>query len=445
MARRRSSLVTRYLRSPLGLLVVLCLLSTGARVAWLGEPCGTPCRSATQHVFVFDEVYYVNAARVIAGVHPPTGSPYADSPLGSDPNSEHPQLGKLVIAGSIELFGDGPLAWRLGSVLLGTISILGTFALVRAAGGGSWIALGAAGLMAADNLLLVHGRIGTLDMYALAAMVWGVALYLRRRPLLAGIVIGLGACAKVVALYALLVLGLMEAIRWLTSRGQARARVLHLALAAAVACTMFIGVLAGMGALARPYDNTAGKYLGSGPFAHLSHMISYAAHQTSPHGPTGIASYPWQWLGDYKPIVYLNIVPGHPAERLLSIHPAVHFLGMISPPILLLTVPALAVAGVTVVRRSRRASGRETSEGDEVPSVALAWFAGTFIPFELLSLVWNRTSYLYYMVIVMPGIYMAVAGLAARARGKRTRMLRAAWVAAVVVAVIGMYPLTPLP
>ena len=31
-------------------------------------------------------------------------------------------------------------------------------------------------------------------------------------------------------------------------------------------------------------------------------MISYAAGQASPRGPHGIASYPWQWLGDYKPI-----------------------------------------------------------------------------------------------------------------------------------------------
>src|SRR5437588_1212750 len=165
MARCRSSLATRYPWSPLALLAALCLFSTGVRLAWLGQPCRTPCRSASERVLIFDEVYYVNAARVIAGVHPPVGSPYADSPLGSDPNSEHPQLGKLVIAGSIELLGDGPLAWRLGSVLLGTVSILGMFALVRAAAGGSWLALGAAGLMAADNLLLVHSRIGTLDVY----------------------------------------------------------------------------------------------------------------------------------------------------------------------------------------------------------------------------------------------------------------------------------------
>ena len=40
---------------------------------------------------------------------------------------------------------------------------------------------------------------------------------------------------------------------------------------------------------------------------------------------------------------------------------------------------------------------------------------GTLLPFAVLSLFWQRTSYLYYMVIVMPGIYLVAAHLALRA------------------------------
>jgi 4-amino-4-deoxy-L-arabinose transferase-like glycosyltransferase len=184
---------------PLALLAALCVLSLGLRVAWIGAPCYSPCASAGAHLVIFDEDYYVNAARVIAGIRPPAGVPYSHSPLGTDPNAEHPPLAKLIMAGSIELFGDDPPAWRLGSLVFGTIAILGMYALVRAARGSRWLALGASALMAADNLFLVHARIGTLDIYAVAAMVWGAALYLRRRPVLAGVVIGVGACAKEVA------------------------------------------------------------------------------------------------------------------------------------------------------------------------------------------------------------------------------------------------------
>ncbi len=115
------------------------------------------------------------------------------------------------------------------------------FVLVRSAGGGRWTALGAAALMAADNLLIVHGRIGTLDIYALAAMVWGAALYLRRRPLLAGVVLGIGACMKLVAAYVLLVIVVLEALRWLDSRGAALRRVSHLAQTVAASAVSFFG------------------------------------------------------------------------------------------------------------------------------------------------------------------------------------------------------------
>src|SRR5438309_5493285 len=115
---------------PLVLLAALMLLSLAARAVLLGEPCRSPCRSAADHVLVFDESYYVNAARVIAGIAPPANATYASAPPGDDPNAEHPQLVKLALAGSIELFGDGPFAWRIGSLVFGTLAILGMFVLV---------------------------------------------------------------------------------------------------------------------------------------------------------------------------------------------------------------------------------------------------------------------------------------------------------------------------
>src|SRR5438270_525311 len=94
---------------PLALLAVLSVCSFGARIAWIDDPCRAPCTTAGDHTLVFDETYYVNAARVIAGVRPPASAAhYRSAPLGDDPNAEHPQLAKLVMAGAIELFGDGP-------------------------------------------------------------------------------------------------------------------------------------------------------------------------------------------------------------------------------------------------------------------------------------------------------------------------------------------------
>jgi predicted membrane-bound dolichyl-phosphate-mannose-protein mannosyltransferase len=420
---------------PLLLLIVVSVLSLAARVALLDEPCRVPCRTGSNHLLVFDESYYVNAARVIAGIEPRAGMTYAGSPLGDDPNAEHPQLAKLVIAGSIELFGDGPFAWRIGSILCGSLAILGMFALVRAGGGGPWLALGAAALMAADNLLLVMSRIGTLDIYVLAAMLWAAVLYLRGHPLWAGVVLGVGACAKEVGPYLLLVVGLFEALRLWSTRGRGwRPRVGAFGGFTAMTAGVFVALVAVMDEIAPPWNPQTGKVITGGPFAHISHILSYGAAQTSPRGPTGIASYPWQWLGDYKPISYLTINPKRPAPGLYHIHPAAHFLGMISPPILALALPGLGFAAWRVWRASPNGA---------LAGLSVAWFLGTWIPYELLSLIDGRTSYLYYMVIVMPGIYLAVAQLIARIGPRRKLVL--VWMFAVLVAAVVMFPFTPWP
>jgi dolichyl-phosphate-mannose--protein O-mannosyl transferase len=436
--------------APLLALALVSVLSLAARGLMLDEPCQSPCNQAGEHTMIFDEAYYVNAARVMAGIRPPTGDHYAQAPLGTDPNAEHPQGAKLIMAAAIELFGDGPFAWRIGSVLMGSIAILGMFVLVRSAGGGRRSALLASTLMACDNLLLVHGRIGTLDIYAVAAMIWGVALYLRGRPLLAGLVLAIGDCFKLVAPYAIVILGLIELGRLI-----ARARDpacpdgwrLRPALTRFVSTTftsvgVFVGLLGIMDQIATPYADAEARLITGGPFAHIAHMITYAAAQVSPHGPQGIASYPWQWLVDLKPIVYLRINPSLPGHGLFAIHPVSAFFGMMSPAIMLLALPALAFGLYRFLRRRRPGDGRSTADR-ELAIVGVAWFIGAWVPFELQSLLDQRTSYIYYMVVVMPGIYVAVTYLVALGWRRHRTWLSAlllVWGLAVVVAVVLMYP-----
>ena len=71
------------------LLWLLTLASLLLRLFWLARPDGA---------LLFDEAYYVNAARVILGI-PPGQDKYTDKPFGLDPNTEHPPLAKLLVAG----------------------------------------------------------------------------------------------------------------------------------------------------------------------------------------------------------------------------------------------------------------------------------------------------------------------------------------------------------
>src|SRR6185369_15890756 len=139
---------------------------------WLTQPPGA---------LVFDEAYYVNAARVIDGLPVPDGLPYADAPAGIDPNTEHPPLGKLAIAASMRVFGDNAYGWRLPSILAALIALAALYLIVIAAGETAWLALLAMAIFGLENLAFVHGRIGTLDMMALAAMLVGAWLGLSRR------------------------------------------------------------------------------------------------------------------------------------------------------------------------------------------------------------------------------------------------------------------------
>jgi dolichyl-phosphate-mannose--protein O-mannosyl transferase len=435
--------------APLLVLVLVSLLSLGARAYQLGQPCQRPCTTANDHTLIFDEAYYVNAARVIAGIRPPAGSHYDHSPLGTDPNAEHPQGAKLIMAGAIELFGDGPFAWRIGSVIFGSLAILGMYALARAAGAGRWSSVGAAALMAADNLMIVSGRIGTLDIYALAPMLFGVAFYLRGRLVAAILMLALADCMKEVAPYALIVIGLFELGRVLLARRDPelprhwrwRPAMLRVVLVVAGSFAGFILGLWVMGLIATPYADSAHQLITGGPFAHIWHIVTYAESLTAPQGATGIASYPWQWLFDKGAITYLGVsapLPGHAA----GITPVCRFLGEISPPIIALTIPALLLCLSRMVRLPRRLAARSPEEL-QLALLAFTWFLGTWGPYQLQSGIEHRISYLYYMLSVMPGIYLALAVLASqlwRTHRVWARAITGAWVISVALFAVLMYP-----
>ena len=336
----------------------------------------------------------------------------------------------------MELFGDDPFGWRFGSLIFGSLAILGMFALVVAAGGSRWLALLSATLMASDNLLLVAGRIATLDIYVVAFMLWAAYFYLRERPLVAGALLGVGACTKLVAPYLVLVLFAFEGARWLAGRHAGvlanarhelveRARALATCVVAAVAS--YFVLLGLLDRLVTPYDPQTGATITGGPIAHTNHMFAYAAARVSPTGPKGIASYPWDWLIDLKPINYLTVTVTSGGSHVAT----AHFLGFISPPILLFGLLGLLLAVRGAMRR------------DKIDTLALMWFLGTWLPFVALSLLWSRTSYLYYMVIVMPGLYIAAARLALHPR--MPGWLLGAWLGCVLAAAVLLYPFTALP
>ena len=450
MMRRAWATARRLLADPLAPTVALSLilvLSLYARVLHLGQPCTDPCKASSVHTLIFDENYYVNAARVIDHIEPPAGAPYHGAPKGEDPNAEHPQLAKLAIAAGIELFGDNARGWRIGSVLFGLIGMVALFAMVRAAGGGAWLAVGAVGVMALDNLLLVHGRIATLDIYAVSMMLAAMALYLRGWWLPAGMALGVAGCMKEVALLLVVVVVLLEALRWARAwwigrRDTAAAQSTPasgsgrgwrtLALFLASGAVSLLGLLWLLDVLVPGYDPVNHVTYAGSPFTHLFHMYHYAQLLKAKPNETGIAASPWQWLLNERAIDYAKVAVNSLANgHIVASHATVYFRGVINPFIIFLAIPALFAALATAWRK-----------GDGVAALGACWCLGTFLPMALESAISGRISYLYYMVVVLPGVYLVTARLFRPSQIGAAATL--GWVTALMYGFLHLYPLRTL-
>jgi dolichyl-phosphate-mannose--protein O-mannosyl transferase len=132
---------------PLGVLIAAMLvLGVWLRVHAFGYP----------EVFMFDEHHFVENARN-----------YLNNK--ADWN-DHPPLGKLIIAQSIELLGDSSVGWRIPSLIFGFLTIacggLASSRLFRSAGAG-WLA---AAFLSVDGFLIAYSRAALLDGFLAAGL-----------------------------------------------------------------------------------------------------------------------------------------------------------------------------------------------------------------------------------------------------------------------------------
>lgn len=139
----------------------------------------------------FDEVHYVPAARKLLALQ------FA--------NPEHPLLGKELIALSMRLFGDSPIAWRAPSALLGTFGLYAFARLMWFASYSRFATIAGQFLLATGFGWFVQSRIAMLDMPMMAlamAALWQCAAAVRHpaqggwRLAVAGLCLGLSLAAK---------------------------------------------------------------------------------------------------------------------------------------------------------------------------------------------------------------------------------------------------------
>ncbi len=296
---------------------------------------------------VFDEVHYLPAARELLGFTVAL-------------NLEHPPLGKQLIALGMMLFGDGPLGWRIMSLLFG---VLAYFSAMRA----MWFASQsrAASVLAGVFLLtgfplLVQSRIAILDIFMIGFTMlglWQCAAALREnetarwRLAIGGAALGAAMAAKWNAVPVAMLPGLAFLVartwqaKWhflTTNRGWP---IGGMSLWEA-------GIWLGMLPLATYalsfwpfpfFDLVPG-----GPYDAMSihaHMLDLLQRPVGPH-PYG--SQWWEWVLNLKGIWYLY-------EEVEGSWRGIFLLG--NPLSSLAALPALAWCGWAALKQGRRDAG----------------------------------------------------------------------------------------
>jgi dolichyl-phosphate-mannose--protein O-mannosyl transferase len=407
------------LRDPARAFALLLLVSLVLRGVWLNFPNGP----------IFDEAYYVNAARVIVGL--PATNHYADSPPGFDPNTEHPALGKLLIATSMSVLGDNGLGWRLPSVIAAMIALLAVYLIVRDTGKSAWLPILVTGIAAFDNLTLVHGRIGTLDILVLAPLLVGSWLALRKRWILAGVAMGIALLIKITAIYGVAAVALYT----LATQGPAWWRARRIPREEArgplgFAVITFSIMLGGLTVL----DATLSQF--PSPVDHITRIITYGANLRAPI-TVGICpeidSRPWQWLFNECQITYFRAdTTVRSGGEVIAKFATIDFRGALNP-LLASSIPIATLFMGWHAWRTR----------DRLAIWALTWAAANYLPYVLLALVTPRIMYIYYALPLIPALAVGLAILLTRAG--LPAFVRWGFLALYVLGFVALYPFRQVP
>lgn len=304
--------------------------------------------------YVFDEKWYVeDALKILEG----KGSFIP----------QHPPLGRLIIAGGIAVFGDNPFGWRVFPVLSGIAGLVLMYLVCRELGLPEKLSLLAGLLFATENLSFIQSSIAMLDVFSLSFMLAAFLAYLKGRHAASGVLIGLSMLAKFTGILALAVIGL----HWLIT---CRKQKLKFGVSLAAA---FVVYFAGLFML---LWCIWGKFLN--PFIETVTMLKINSWSTFGVISSDMLTRPWQWLLGYEIITYW---------------PEPHYMAMISSSVWALVIPAM-IYMLFMAKRGNRAA-----------LFSLAWFAGTYLVWIPISLITDRTSYVFYFYPAVGACCIAIA------------------------------------
>lgn len=283
------------------------------------------------------------------------------------------------------------------------VSILAFYRLTFVLTASERVGLLAAFLFSFDNLFYLHSRIAMLDIYVVAFMIIGFYMFFVGRRTLAALFTALSALSKIVGIMGFVALCVFELLKPLGNRSL-KARLDSVERLALDFFIIFLGLLSIL-------DYVSGGFVD--PLDHLYIMYAQLKSINRPY-LEGFESYPWQWLINEVKIPYF--VSGTLA-----------FIGALNPAVIFLTVPSMMYLAYRFWMRK-----------DQASLLALVWFIFTFVPFILIFAIWNRITYIFYFLISLPSVCLAIS--CAIHDAKYSKIVTAVYV---VIVIIGFWSLFP--
>ena len=338
--------------------------------------------------FIFDEVYYVDGARDLLK--------YGVEVSGSNPEFiVHPPIGKWLIGGGIQIFGDNAFGWRFATALAGSLMILLIALIAHRLFRNPLLTGLASALMAVDGMALVHSRTALLDNFLALFILAATYFFLRRQYWWTAIALGFALGTKWSAVYFIAIFGLIALYRAFTHHTgktlirPTLERVAQFTLVPAlVYCASWVGWFISNRGWGRDYSSNVAS-----SFIHYHQQIlGFHTSLTEKHT---YEANPWSWLIMGRPTSFFYESPkGCGAESC-------------SQEILALGTPLLwwcATAALCVVL-GMWLRGVISRHFDPALTIIVAGMAAGYLPWFFYQ---SRTVFTFYAIVFQPFLILAL-------------------------------------
>ncbi|HKM78543.1 MAG TPA: phospholipid carrier-dependent glycosyltransferase, partial [Candidatus Bathyarchaeia archaeon] len=293
---------------------------------------------------------------------------------------------------SMHFLGDNGYGWRIPSVIFGVFAVLVFYLLLKKVSEYKFVPLLGAFLFSFDNLVFVHSRIATLDIFTVAFMILGVYWYFSGHPYLSAVGMTFSTLCKITGVAGVIIVIVVHAAKFAEKRKTDRDWSRYFSWFekyVAVYVISFLVLLTIMDRIWVGYDSA---------LPHLQYILNYSSALVS-SCPSGIISCPWQWLINQVQIPYLLVSVKVTTDTMTNEFNSITFWGAMNPSILYLTLPAIAYSGYTYIRQKK----------NDLALLSIVWFVVTYLPYYPVVLLGNRVTYLFYFLPTIPAVCTTIS------------------------------------